>query len=189
MRRRLFPLFAGLLATSLTAAAHASSITCDLTLTQQTGNITPIAPGNVVGTGSFAIVSPTSTPGSLSYFALNINIPNPANPISALTFTLSGDTFNLANAGINTVQISFSNDILTQIIYTGIQQFGKVSTFFNANGALTYTFSDGGNYSNGIISGVISEAPTAAAPEPSSFALFGTAALGLLGLTRRNPLS
>lgn len=179
--RRLVLLLSALTAT-LAIHAHADSLTYNLTLIQQTGNIAPVGPGNIVGTGSFTIVSPTSTPGSLNYFAPNINIPNPADPISSLIFSVNGDDYDLTNAGVNTIEISFSSDTLTQILYAGVLQFGKVSAFFNANGGLTYAFTGGTNYSNGFIGATMAQDPSAAAPEPSTFTLFGIGTLGLATL-------
>lgn len=180
---RLLSLFALLLAVLLPVAAHADSITYTFNLVQTNGGDIGFSNGQTVGTGSFTITSPTSTPGSLNYFAANQNMPNPADPITALSFTIDGMTFNLANAGVNTVEIEFSNNTLTTIGYAGSQSNGG-TFYFNTNlGTVSYNLSGPNTYDTGIISNI--QQVSAVAPEPSALLLFGTGALSLAGLTRR----
>ena len=184
--RSFVSFFALLLAASLPVAAHADSLTYDFTLTQTNGGNIGYNNGQVVGSGSFTITSPTSTPGSLNYFAANQNMPNPADPITALEFTIDGMTFNLADAGVNTVEMEFSNGVLTTIGYAGTLSNGG-TFYFNSNlGTLSYNLSGPNTYDTGIIGDIqLASTPTAATPEPSALLLFGTGVFGLAALTRR----
>jgi hypothetical protein len=173
---------------SFSVAAHADSITYTFDLKQTNGGNIGFAEGQTVGSGSFTIVSANSTPGTGAYFAPT-QPSNSLGAITALDFTIDGMTFNLANAGANTSQIQFSNNLLTTIGYAGSEKVNGSTFYFNDNlGTLSYNFSGNGLYDTGVISDlqvVTNPGSIAATPEPSAFILFGTGALGMAALVRR----
>jgi hypothetical protein len=181
-------------------ASHADTITYNFTLVQQSGQ-GAFGPdnGQVVGTGSFTLVSTTTTPG-LEYKAIDQNNKTPTNYISAIDFMIDDLDFNLADAGsnfgnpdptkgTNSTDIKFNNvGTLTDILYTSNQAAVGININFNGNGGLNYTFSDGQDHngSNGkVYATMVSPNAVAQTPEPTSLFLFGTGALALAAFSRK----
>src|SRR5579862_5904714 len=199
MRNSILYLALGLLFAA-PVASQADTITYNFTLVQQSGQ-GAFSPdnGQIVGTGSFTLVSTTPTPG-LAYKAIDQNNQHPTNYISSIDFMIDGLDFNLADAGsnpgnpdptkgTNSTVIKFNSaGALTDILYTSGQKAGLNLTF-NGNGGLTYTFGNGNdrNGSNGNIFATLASpgAAVAATPEPASLFLFGTGALALAILSRK----
>ena len=199
MRKSILYLALGLLFAA-PVASPADTITYNFTLVQQSGQ-GAFSPdnGQVVGTGSFTLVSTTATPG-LEYKAIDQNNKTPTNYISAIDFKIDGLDFNLADAGsnfanpdptkgTNSTDIKFNNvGTLTDILYTSNQAAVGLNINFNGNGGLNYTFSDGqdNNGSNGkVYATMVSPTAAASTPEPTSLFLFGTGAVALAGLSRK----
>jgi hypothetical protein len=156
-------------------AAHASSVTYDLLLTNIAGNVAG-------GTGSLTV---DAQPGVFSVFTQG---GAAGSALTALSFNIGGDLFTLADSagGANAV---FLNSNLFNIQYLGtLANNNKVTISLAANGLL-YTFYDqlNGSISNGFISISTAAAPleTAHAPEPSTLLLFGTGVLSMAGVARR----
>jgi PEP-CTERM motif len=176
-------------------AAHADTFTYDFVLTQQSGTgVLGSDNGQVVGSGSFTVVSTTSTPGNTDFKAIDQNNKTPSNYVSALDFIIDGFDLNLLDAssnpsdpthGVNSTQIQFNNGVVSQILYTGTEVVGGVTIGINGNGGLTYAFRDGDTTSNGFITATPVVTAAAATPEPASLFLFGTGVLGLATLARR----
>lgn len=162
------------------AAAHADSITYNLVLT-------PTNPASNVGpgTGSFTITTAPSTSGNSDFSTSN-------GVLTALSFSIGGDTFDLTNAVANYGDVFFQNGNLIQIVYTGGAVNKSVDFSLNV-GNLSYTFSDLDNFasngamefSQGTIAATIDPPAAPAVPEPSALLLFGTGALGLAGIVSR----
>jgi PEP-CTERM motif len=162
------------------AAAHADSLTYNLILTATT-------PGSNVsgGTGSFTITGAPSPSGNSDFSTSN-------GGLTALSFSIGGDTFNLTNGIGHYGDVFFQNGNLISVIYNG-GAFDKTVDFSLVAGALTYTFADFDNlgsngefeFSQGIISATVDPPAAPAVPEPSALLLFGTGALGLAGVVSR----
>ena len=172
--RKILSALVLILGLTVVPAAHASSITYNLTLTSFGGGIG----GNVAGgTGSITL---DDTPGSgLDFFSQ----PGfSGHRITDLTFNIGGDVFTLADA-VSLTTASFFNGFLTGIHYDGVLSSGKVNINFDSV-SLLYAFSDDVKDLNsfGLISANVA---TAHAPEPSALLLFGSGALGLVGVVRR----
>lgn len=162
-------------------AAHADSLTYNLILTATT-------PGSNVsgGTGSFTI---TGAPASLGNSDFNTLLGN----LTAMSFTIGGDTFNLSNAALNYGDAFFQNGNLLSVIYDG-GTVNKSVDFSLVAGSLFYTFSDVDTLINGVpefsqgtikVASITDPPSTSPVPEPSALLLFGTGALGLAGIVSR----
>ena len=161
-------------------AAHADSVTYNLILT-------PTNPASNVGsgTGSLTVNTAPSASGNSDFSTIN-------GGLTALSFSIGGDTFDLTNAVGNYGDAFFQNGNLISVVYNGGTD-NKSVDFSLLAGALTYTFADFDNFgtngqlefSQGIISATIDPPGAPAVPEPSALLLFGTGALGLAGIVSR----
>jgi hypothetical protein len=188
MRKSILYLALGLLFAA-PVASQADTITYNFTLVQQSGQ-GAFSPdnGQIVGTGSFTLVSTTPTPG-LVYKAIDQNNQHPTNYISSIDFMIDGLDFNLVDAasnpgnpdptnGTNSTVIKFNSaGALTDILYTSGPAAGLNLTF-NGNSGMGYTFGNGNdrNGSNGNVFATLASPAAAAAttPEPASLFLFGS---------------
>jgi len=163
------------------AIAHADSLTYNLILTATT-------PGSNVsgGTGSFTITGAPASSGNSDFNTLLGNL-------TAMSFTIGGDTFNLSNATLNFGDAFFQNGNLQSVIYNG-GTVNKSVDFSLVAGSLFYTFTDVDTlihglpeFSQGTIKVASITDPTSASPvpEPSALLLFGTGVLGLAGIVSR----
>jgi hypothetical protein len=170
--RKIFSALVLILGLTVVPAAHASSITYNLTLTSFGGGIG----GNVAGgTGSITV---DNTPGSGVDFFSQPGFSG--HRITDLSFNIGGDVFTLADA-VSLTTATFFNGFLTGVHYDGVLSSGKVNINFDSI-SLLYAFSDDLSNKNsfGTISGNV-----ATAPEPSALLLLGSGALGLVGFARR----
>ncbi len=167
------------------AAAHANSFTYDLILTATT-------PGSNVagGTGAFTISSAPASSGNSDFTTILGNL-------TAMSFSIGGDTFDLTNAASGYGEAFFQNGHLLSVVYNG-GTINKSVDFSLVAGSLFYTFGDYDTLINGvpefsqgtITVGSIQDPPsTSPVPEPSALLLFGTGALGLAGIVSRKLLA
>jgi hypothetical protein len=152
--------------------ASASTVTYNLVLTATSG------PESSLTGSSFTVVTPTSS----------TNFDTAANgQLTAMTFLIDGQTFNLANS--NSAGVGFSNsgvgtpEVINTINYSGPS---GSSVFSFSTGGFGYSFSDSANSSldsHGTITATI-----AAVPEPSTWALMilGFAGIGFMTYRRKN---
>jgi hypothetical protein len=179
MRKLLSALVLALGIAVAPVAAHADSITYNLILTA-TNPLSNVAGG----TGSFTI---TSAPSSPLVFDTTSN-----GGLTAMSFNIGGDSFNLNNAAGNYGEADFLFGNLYSVVYNG-GTFDKSVDFSLNAGFLSYTFTDLDNreFSQGTISiASIQDPPSSSpVPEPSALLLFGTGALGLAGIVSRKLLA
>ena len=150
-------------------AAHASSVTYDLTLTNVIGNVSG-------GTGSFTIDgSPNGFFKEFSQYGAS------GSALTNLSFSIGGDTFGLANS-IGNASVDFLLGSLVSVNYVG--SLNNSITISLTSGLLGYTYIDavGHEISSGFISASRS---TAVAPEPSTLLLFSTGAIGFAAFGAR----
>ena len=160
---------AALLSASL--AAHADPVTYDLTLTPTSGVYG--------GTGSFTLAGAPAN--NVDYFT--------TNGLEALTFTIDGQIFSLANEtpgnAANTL-VEFQSGNIWDITFAETIGSGLNSLTLDTAGNYAFFYS-----SNGIeqeSSGTFTDTPAppaAVTPEPTGIALLGTGLLGLAGVVRR----
>ena len=175
MQRLLLCAAAAALFVSVAPMAHADQI-LNLTLTT-TANTGTVAVGNGTGMMDLNVAPSPSNP-----FEVYLSTNTTGAILKGLTFTIGGDTFDLSDAASNFGEVVFESGSLFDITYQGSSNNGQVILNMSVNG-LEYDFSDSGKHE--AATGVISLAPPAAAPEPSSLALLGTGVLGAAGVLRR----
>jgi hypothetical protein len=152
------------------AAAHASSVTYDLTLVNVIGNLSG-------GTGSFTIDDTPNFP--LDAFFQN----GPAgSALTDLSLSLGGHTFTLADSD-SPASILFLLGGVSSINYDGSLGNGFLKITLDSGG-LGYIFQNlrGGQFSSGLI---LASPAMAATPEPSSLFLLSTGALGFAAFGAR----
>lgn len=147
-------------------AAHASPVTYNLTLTNVIGNLSG-------GIGSFTIDDSPS--GIFDTFFQN---GAPGSDLTALSFTIGGNTFDLTDS-VGTASVNFFLGNVASINYLGFLN-GNLSISL-ASGLLGYTYTDvfGHQLSTGYITA------TQATPEPSTLLLFGTGAIAFAAFGAR----
>ncbi len=148
--------------------AHASSITYDLTLTD-------VSNPAYSGTGSVTFnVVPTQT------------YTNYSADVTALSFTINGQTFNLTDAGASLSAFEFSQLTPTATIWdiTFADQIGTSPSrlALHSTAGYTYYYNNLQSSTSGTFGAATVAAPT---PEPSSLLLLGTGILGGAGVLRR----
>jgi hypothetical protein len=160
---------AALLSASL--AAHADPVTYDLTLTPTSGVYG--------GTGSFTLAgAPTN---NVDYFT--------TNGLEALSFTIDGQTFSLANEtpgnAANTL-VEFQSGNIWDITFAETIGSGLNSLTLDTAGNYAFFYSNNGieQESSGTFTDTPAP-PNAVTPEPTGIALLGTGLLGLAGVVRR----
>jgi hypothetical protein len=161
-------------------AAHASSVSYNLTLTSTYSNFGG-QPGG--GTGDLTVSSAPSTShqtidtyqgGGLTGLDFSMDEGIYGDPV---TFTLSN-----ADSGTDPTAKFNSNGVLTNMLYHGTDPNGVFTLFLNSDD-LTYNVE---NFLGLVVdAGTISVTPAAAAPEPNSLALLGTGIATLCGVVRR----
>jgi len=148
---------------------HATSITYDLTLTDPTNS-------TYSGTGVVTLnVIPTQT--FTDYSA----------DVTALSFTVDGQTFNLTDADASLSAFEFSQLTPTAAIWdiTYTYQVGSTPErlALHSTGGYTFYYDNLGETANGTFGAATVAA--SATPEPSSLFLLGTGILGGAGVLRR----
>lgn len=167
MRFKMFMAVLVLLSSGL--AAHADSITYNVTLTANAGSL-------YSGTGVFTVASAPTSAGVSTYTT--------TTGLSNLSFTIGGQVFNLANANSGSVPlVQFVNGSLTNITYAGQTGTSPNRFALQSTGAYVFYYNNLQSASTGTFSAAV--APVAVTPEPSSFALLGTGLLGVAGMLRK----
>lgn len=151
------------------AAAHASSVTYDLTLVNLLGNVSG-------GTGSFTI-------GDNPNFLADAFFQGGAagSALTNLALNIGGHSFTLADSN-SPASVFFLLGNVSSINYDGSLGNGFLKITLDSAG-LGYAFTNlrGGQFSSGLILA----SPAAATPEPSTLLLFSTGALGFAAFGAR----
>jgi opacity protein-like surface antigen len=168
MRSALFIAVAAVLFASATHAAHADSITYDLTLTANPGSL-------YGGTGTLTVDTAPSSSGLSTYTV--------GGGLEGLTFTLDNETFTLAGAQ-GTPLVEFLNGSIYDITFA--EQIGSSPYRFDlqTSGVYAFYYNNEQSESSGTFTAALAPS-TSPVPEPSTLALFGTGVLGLAGAARR----
>ena len=154
---------------SVSVFSHAASITYNVTLTPNAGSL-------YGGTGSFTVDSAPASSG-ISTYRLGAGL-------TALSFLIDGQTFNLTNytSGSNTL-VEFLNGSFRDITFSAASGTSPNRFAIATTSVYMFSYNNLQSASYGTITAAL--APVAVTPEPSSFFLLGTGALGLIGAMRR----
>lgn len=161
MSRFLVLAVLGLFAAQIPSIAQASTVQYDLTLTPTIGS--------VGGSGYFDVSTPVDGSG--------------ANALTALSITIDGQQFSLANE-LGTATAIFSGGVLESLNYVGDLVSG-LNLDILGTGGLSYAFLDIGTGATIATGSISASAPLAATPLPSTLLLFASGLLGLLLLNYR----
>jgi hypothetical protein len=148
----------------------ANAVTYDLTLTAITGPES--------GTGFFSLNN-TPTTGPQTY-----TVGGPTNILTALSFTIDGNTFTLADATIPSAPNAvFFNGGLISLDYLGSITNGSV-TFALSSGSIFYTYIDFSDRTHNTFGYFGYALDMGATPLPAALPMFA-GGLGLVGLLAR----
>ena len=173
--RKLYSLFFVLLIIGSVAAASASTVTYDFTISNVTG---PLAPGPY--SGSFSFDSSTIAPGQM--------VQGPS--LTGFDFTLNGITYNASTINDNFLTFDSTGALANFLICSPGCTVAALTNTFSIEGDPEI----GGvfNYSTSTtpfiiedLGGLTFSEVTSPVPEPGTFALLGTGLLSGAGVVRR----
>jgi hypothetical protein len=107
-----------------------------------------------------------------------------SSQITALSFTIDGQTFTFGGPGSHLSALEFLNGNLYDVTFA--QQVGSSPSRFDLQTTSQYQFSYDNELANdyGTITANVASTP-AVTPEPTSIALLGTGLLGFVGMMRK----
>ena len=141
-----------------------------------------IAAGTLDGTAVLTLdVAPPST-GTETYDVVGYN--GATQGITALSFTLDGETFDLTDANDKTVDAAFDNGVLSVLDYVGtINSEYQFDLTVDGPSETPPAYSLSSNQYG--VDTIVQRGSTVATPEPSSLLLLGTGTMAVAGFARR----